>query len=262
MGPQQWIESLYIYGPYALLVLFFSAALYLLKMWRQDRSTDRIRHIVYGVYGFLCWGIVIVAAGYIYVKWPPIIIYEGSLGIHEAEPAKFISNSPDLFVKSTPTSDGRLRWQYVVVVRQTAEVGDLDFTYQWGNEKDGYGDYKLELTELKQGHTTLKQNADHKLFYDTDTSVPEKRPVKIADATRLSRPAALAEIFVAPANAQERLRTDILIKWLDSSDPNLRSQARAQLRQLSPADLRQLLSSPGLSDFARQQIEAQLGGQR
>jgi hypothetical protein len=150
----------------------------------------------------------------------------------------------------------------VVVVRQTAEVGDLDFTYQWGNEKDGYGDYKLELTELKQGHTTLKQNADHKLFYDTDTSVPEKRPVKIADATRLSRPAALAEIFVAPANAQERLRTDILIKWLDSSDPNLRSQARAQLRQLAPADLRQLLSSPGLSDFARQQIEAQLGGQR
>jgi hypothetical protein len=40
----------------------------------------------------------------------------------------------------------------------------------------------------------------------------------------------------APANAKERLRTDILIKWPDSLDPILRSQAKAQLRQLSPAD--------------------------
>jgi hypothetical protein len=40
----------------------------------------------------------------------------------------------------------------------------------------------------------------------------------------------------APANAQERLRTYILIKWPDSLDPTLRSQARAQLRQSSPAD--------------------------
>jgi hypothetical protein len=262
MEPQHWVELLFTYGPYAAIVLFLSVALYLLKIWRRVRSKDRVQQIVYGFYTFASWLVVIIAVWYMYLNWPPITVYAGSLGVHEAIPAKFYSNSPYLFVQSTATSDGRHRWEFVVVIRQPTELSGFDFTYQWGAEKEQFGDYHLELAELKQGHTKVTEDADHKLFYDTGGATAAKRPVQIADARHLSRPTAQVAIFIGAANAQERLRTDILLRWLDSSDPNLRSQARAQLRQLPPEDLRKLLSSPGLSDFARQQIEAQLRGVR
>ena len=259
MEPEKWIEQLFTYGPYAAVVLFLSVALYLLKIWRQVQAKDRVQLVVYGFYTFASWLIVAIAAWYIYLNWPPTMVYAGSMGIHEAEGVNFTSNSPYLFVKSTPTPDGRHRWEYVVVIRQPAETEEYEFTYQWGPAREQFGDYRLQLAELKQGHTRLTEDPGHALFYDTGGSAADRRPVpQLAESNRSPRPIAYAGLFIAAASAQERMRTDVLLKWLDSSDPSLRSQARAQLRKLSPDDLHALLSSPGLSDFARQQIEAQL----
>ena len=262
MDLQKWPELLYIYGPYAIVVFFVAVMLYLIRQWHKDPPKDQAQKLLYVLYILGSGIIVSIGIGFIFVNWPPTTIYRGSLGVYAAEPTKFFSVSSELFIKSTPTSDGRLQWEYVVVVRQPAEVGEFDFAYQWGPGTKEEQDYKLELTELKRGHTKVKPDPDQpgKLFYDSGDPEAPKRPMQIADVKGLSKPIAPSGILVAVANAQERLRTNILLNWLDSSDPNLRAQARAQLRQLSPGELRQLLSFQGLSDSARQQIDAQLRG--
>jgi hypothetical protein len=260
MDLQKWVEPLFTYGPYAAAVLFLSVALYLLKVWRQVRAKDRVQVFVYAGYTLASWAVVIIAVQYIYRNWPPTTVYAGSLGVYDSETVKFFSQSGQLFVRSTPTSDGRLRWDYVVIIRQPADHGEFEFTYQWGTAKEQYGDYKLELVQLTQGRTkvTYDPNQPGKLFYDGNDQAVPKQPLQVAGAARLPRPAGLAAMLITAAHAQERPRTDVLIKWLDSPDANLRAQARAQLRELPPADLKRLQDSPGLSDFARKQIEGQM----
>jgi len=260
MDLQKWVEPLYTYGPYAAAVLFLSVALYLLKIWRHVRLKDRVQVFVYAGYTVASWAVVLIAVLYIYRNWPPTIVYPGSFGVYDSEAAKFFSQSEHLFVRSKPTSDGRLRWDFVVVIHRPADRGDVEFTYQWGPAKEQYGDYRLELAQLTQGRTkvTYDPNQPGKLFYDSDDQAAPKQALQLADAVRPPRPAGLAEILVTAAYAQERPRPDVLLKWLDSSDGNLRAQARAQLRELPPAELKQMLAAPGLSDFARKQIESQI----
>src|SRR6202011_242834 len=95
------------------------------------------------------------------------------------------------------------------------------------------------------------------LFYDSDDPGSPRRPLLNAFAANPTRPVADAAAFISAAHAQERPALSALPKWLDSNDANVRSQARAQLRQLTPTELGQLLATPGLSEFARQQIETQ-----
>jgi hypothetical protein len=65
-------------------------------------------------------------------------------------------------------------------------------------------------------------------------------------------------VLIAAAYAQARPANSVLLQWLDSPDANLRAQARAVLRQMPPAELKVLLSSPSLSEPARQQIQKQV----
>ena len=264
MEPQKWAELLYTYGPYAVLAIFLWVAPRQLKAWRQLHSKNQSQQIAHGFAAIGSWLIVFIAVFFIYLNWPPITVYAGSLGVYEAEPAKFFSQSPYLYIKSTPTPDGRLNWEYVVVIHQPAEAGEFGFTYQWGADKKEYGDFTLLLDELKQGHVKVTDDPGQpgKLFYHGDSPATPKRPLETADATRFTTPTAETAGFITAAHAQQRPATDVLLKWLDSSDANVRAQARAQLRQLSPAELTQLLSAPGLSDFARDQIQTQLRSRR
>jgi hypothetical protein len=260
MDLKSWVEPLFTYGPYAAVVLFLSVALYLLKGWRQVGPDNRVQQVVYGFYAAASWIVVIIAVRYIYVNWPPTMVYSGSFGTYAALPAKFFSQSSRLFVRSTPTPDGRLKWEYVIVVRQPVDdAGAFEFTYQWGADQANYGDYRLDLATLKQGHTnvTADPNQPGKLFYDSNDAATPKQPLQIAAARPLSRPLVAAGVPIAAAYAQARPANSVVLQWLDSPDPNLRAQARALLRQMPPAELKALLSSPALSESARQQIQKQ-----
>src|SRR5262249_23765680 len=149
------------------------------------------------------WAVVLIAVHYIYKHWPPTTVYAGSLGVYDSEAAKFYSQSGQLFVRSTPTPDGRLRWDYVVIIRQPADHGGFEFTSQWVAAKEQYGDYNLELVQLTQGRTkvTYDPNQPGKLFYDSNDQAAPKQPLQFADAARPSRPAGLAAVLITAAHA-------------------------------------------------------------
>jgi hypothetical protein len=98
-------------------------------------------------------------------------------------------------------------------------------------------------------------------LYDGDDSAAPLKLPRYAEARPLGPPAAHATL-IASAHAEARATIDksVLVEWLASTNANLRAQARAQLRQLSPDELRQLLQTPGLPTAARQQIDAELKG--
>ena len=101
MDLKSWVEPLFTYGPYAAVVLFLSVALFLLKGWSKIGANNRVQQVVYGFYTAASWIVVIIAVRYIYVNWPPTMVYSGSLGTYAPEPAKFFSQSGRLFVRST-----------------------------------------------------------------------------------------------------------------------------------------------------------------
>jgi hypothetical protein len=266
MDPRTWVDQLFTYGPYAVLALFVLwVAPAQLKAFRQGARGSPVQQAVSGFVTVGCWLIVFAMVYYIYLFWPPRTVYLGSLGIHRAG-ALFNSTSPQLFIASHPVGSGdRLSWDYAIVTdtRGLAATDKFAFAYQWGPNAQDYTDYYLPLSVLQKRRIDARADPDHPddlLYDDGDPAAPSKLP-RYAGARVPALPTAHAAL-IATAHAEARGAIDksVLIEWLASSNPNLRAQARAQLRQLSPDELRQLLQTPGLPAAAKQQIEAELRG--
>jgi hypothetical protein len=266
MDPRTWGEQLLNYGPYAVLALFVLwVAPAQLKAFRESRQGDRTQQAVSGFVAIGCWLIVFVMVYYIYAFWPPRKVYLGTLGTHPAG-ALFNSTSPELFIVSHPVgNDGRLRWDYVVVTdgHEITATDKFEFAFQWGHSEEEHTDFYLPLNVLQKRRIDLRAEPGHpdNLVYDNgDPAMPLPLP-RYAGAPARALPTPHAGLISA-AYAQPRPSIDksVLVEWLGSANTNLRAQARAQLRQLTPDELRQLLQTPGLSAAARQQIDAELKG--
>jgi hypothetical protein len=213
-----------------------------------------------------CWAVVFAMVVYIFMFWPPRTVYLGSFGSQPSE-VIFITQTPELYVSSKPAGGNRLRWDYAIVTDAYAQAGKaFSFSYQWGPDPRQYGDFSLPIGLLKKQRIDLSIDPDHPgdLYYYDDND-----PTMRHSLARLARAAAHAEpyadlAFVTSARAQPRpeINKTTLIEWLGSSNPNLRAQARAQLRQLSPEDLKQLLQDAGLPAIARDQIGDELSRRR
>ncbi len=272
MDPRSWADQLYTYGPYAVLALFVLwVAPAQLKAFRQGPSNNRTQQAVGGFVAIGCWLIVFAMVYYIYLFWPPRTVYLGSLGVHR-DNVQFFPQTPELFVSSLTVDGGKaLKWDYVIVTdsRQTGAGGApdrFDFAYQWGPGEDNYTDLSLPRSLLQKRRIDAYPDPDHPnmLVYDDDSDpVAPRKALPIAGVRVAAMPATFAAV-VATAHAQARTPTDnsALLEWLASPNANLRAQARAQMRQISTDQLRQLLQTPALSAGAREQINAELGNRR
>lgn len=270
MDPRNWVDQLYTYGPYAVLALFVLwVAPAQLKAFRQVPNTNRPKQLVSGFIAIGCWLIVFSMVGYIYFFWPPRTVYLGTFGIHN-ENAKFYSQTPELFISSRRSDGSRLKWDYVIVTDTASSnaTNSFDFAFQWGGRVEDAADYSLPRSLLQKRRIDFYSDRSRPeiLLYDDDSNPdsplrPYPRIVSAAPAA--TAPVTLAAI-ISSAQAQGLAVVDraTLMRWLSSSDGNLRAQARAQLRQMSPADLQQLLQAPGLSSDARDQINAERGRRR
>jgi hypothetical protein len=264
MDPRSWVDQLFSYGPYAVLALF---ALWVaptqLKSFRQIPRGNRAQLLVGGFVAMACWAIVFAMVFYIYMFWPPRTVYLGSFGSQPAE-AQFFSQTPQLYVSSKPAGGNRLRWDYAIVtdVYQQADNA-FSFTYQWGSGAEDYRDFSLPLSLLKKQRIDLSADPDHpgELYYNdnNDPSAPRRPLGMLARGGAPAKPSNNAA-FITRAHAQPRpaISQAVLIDWLASPNPNLRAQARAQLRQLSPEELKQLLQNSGLPAITRDQINDEL----
>jgi hypothetical protein len=266
MDPRTWVDQLFTYGPYAVLALFVLwVAPAQLKAFRQGARGSPTQQAVSGFVTIGCWLIVFAMVYYIYLFWPPRTVYLGSLGTHPAS-AQFFSQAPQLYLSPRPVGGGdRLRWDYVIVT-DTRALNDTDkfaFAYQWGPGAEAHTDFYLPLKELQKRRIDARADPEHpnNLLYDGDDSAAPLKLPRYAETRPLGPPAVHATL-IASAHAEARATIDksVLVEWLASTNANLRAQARAQLRQLSPDELRQLLQTPGLPTAARQQIDAELKG--
>jgi hypothetical protein len=267
MDPRTWVDQLFTYGPYAVLALFVLwVAPAQLKAFRQTPHADSTQRAVSGLIAIGCWLIVFLMVGYIYLHWPPRKVYLGSLGVHPPQ-THFYSQTPQLFLSLQPAdaTGRRVRWDYVIVTDAHEDVDEFRFSYEWGPTTDELSDFILPLSLLKKRRVDLHADHEHPetlLYSEGDPATPKPLPRALAARSPARTTAHAALIGTAHAEARTRLDKAVIIEWLASSDGNLRSQARVQLRQLSPDELRQMLQTPGLTAAARQQIDAELRGRR
>jgi hypothetical protein len=265
MDPRTWVDQLFTYGPYAVLALFVLwVAPAQLKAFRQAPPGNRTQQLVSGFIAVGCWLIVFGMVYYIYLFWPPRTVYLGSLGTHRVG-ALFFSQTPQLFIASHPLegSNDRFRWEYAIVTDPHNSEKTFEFAYQWGPNDDDHADFSFPLDVLQKRRINLRPEPGHpeNLVYDDDGN-PATPPKTLQRITRAPAPrlriAHAGMIGAAHAETRQAVDKSVIIEWLASSNPNVRAQARAQLRKTSTEELRQMLQTTGLSATARQQIEAEL----
>ncbi|HEY6256363.1 MAG TPA: hypothetical protein VIY51_11290 [Xanthobacteraceae bacterium] len=271
MDPRSWVDQLFTYGPYAVLALFVLwVAPAQMKAFRQVPSENRIQQAVSGFITIGCWLIVFAMVYYIYRFWPPRTVYLGSLGTHPSQ-VLLLTETPELFISSRPLPGNRLKWDYVIVTdsRQTDAGGAGDnfaFAYQWGPAADEAMDFSLPRSLLQKHRIDVYPDPDHPhvLVYDDDGDPARPRKSLPIAGTQIAALPTTQAALVAAAYAQPHpiIDNSVILEWLASPNANLRAQARAQLRQISPDQLRQLLQAPALSATAHDQINAELANRR
>ncbi len=259
MGMEIWIDKVFKYGPYAVLILF--------ALWVAPRQTkvllnykDKDRSSRYFCIAVAagCWIVAAFMAWYIYQNWPPKTIYAGSLGTHITDVEIFTINQ-DFYISSQVIGD-RVRWRYAIIVNPAELEPDtlFDFTLSL-NDKET--DYEIESKLLKERNNTLYLYADPNkpgiLIYDHDNNPDTlKRPYEIAF---YSQDKQLPKAGWMDAFAQDHNQRE-LIHALSSNNKYFRADARKKLRRLSNNELRSLLETDDfdLTSKARNQIEAEL----
>jgi len=255
MDPNSWPDLLFTYGPYAILALF--------ALWVAPRQTKRflgcketVSRSVCGGIAVGCWVVVALMVWFIYQNWPPRTVYTGSLGTH-GEETKFITADQDFFISTQLVNGGRMKWNFAIV-SETPRF-DPEKCYAFSLLcKGAHHDYEIMAEILKTGSLRFHPDPDDPCFllydHDRNPQTPYERYPTIAACRR--EPSTTVG-WTSSAFAQDDKYRG-LIQALSSNNEYFQSQARKKLRDLSDAELQNLLQRSDLSSQARRLIEAEL----
>lgn len=263
MDMHSWVDLLFAYGPYAVLVLF---ALWIAprqaKLFREIPTENTAQYYFSGVVAAVCWLIVFAMVWYIYVNWSPRKVYFGSLGTHE-EGVVLVSTDDDLFISSRAVSThiNKLRWKFVVI----SDSGHVQkqrryaFSYFYkNNETNYYKDYFILGKDLQARRIELVGNKSdpESLYMKSGSGLVRYPHFARYNEIRSKLAAELSISARAQTGIEERDRA--LIEALVSQNPHFRAHARKILRESSVDELRRLLTRPDLPLDARREIDANL----
>lgn len=151
-NPQSWPELLLEFGPYAILALF---VLWVLprsskRMQQMTDSAPRAVQVAATVAVGVSWAVVLLMVAYVLIKWSPLRVYEGQLGVlNQSEQIYPLDDY--VYVKAEGVeAPGRQRWQFVLVdtERNIKKDGDANFTYCWGSGERDCTDYIVPVSEI------------------------------------------------------------------------------------------------------------------
>lgn len=152
LNPQAWPELLLEFGPYAILALFV--------LWVLPRSSKRMQQmtntaprpvqVAATVAVGISWAVVLLMVAYVLIKWSPMRVYEGKLGIlNQSE--QIYPLDDNVYVKAAGVeAPGRQRWQFALVdtERKIKKDGEANFTYCWGSGPRDCTDYIIPVGDI------------------------------------------------------------------------------------------------------------------
>ena len=253
MEPSYWVETLFTYGPYAVLALFV--------LWVAPRQTQQFiqcktlnpgsRYLCGGI-AVGCWMIVGLMVMYIYHAWTPRTVYTGSLGTY-GEEVQFIPVHQKFFISTQLRPDGRLTWNYAIVADLGTGDESYEFTYVWGREDMEFTDYAIRPELLKRGplRFAAKVGDPSSLLYDDDGD-PETPWLPLPAIVAAHDTSQGINSWMAAYAAETPSRE--WIKALDSNNRYFQAQARRHMRKLSNSELQALLKTNDLSERIRRSI--------
>lgn len=159
LNPQAWPELLLEFGPYAILALFI-----LLVIPRSSKRLQQLTNaapkavrVTATVTVGISWGVVLMMVAYVLLKWSPVRVYEGQLGIlNQSEQVYPLDNN--IYVKANGTeAPGRERWQFVLVDKESniKKEGEASFTYCWDSGANDCTDYIIPVRDIIKNQSSM-----------------------------------------------------------------------------------------------------------
>lgn len=242
INAEMWPEMLLKFGPYAVLVLFV--------LWVIPHTSKRLRdlpdkaprpvQLCTGIAVVISWTVVLFMVGYIALKWSPVRVYHGQLGMLN-ENEKIVPISDKLYVKAKGLEDtSKDRWEFVLVTREDEldRKGTADFVYIWGEGEDDYNVYRIPIGVIVDGQATEFGfvPGEPTAFYRWDDN---RWQVASSTATRFQR-REYASGLGWNAHADDASDLEKLAEKLDSANRLVKVEARMELRELSDEELEML----------------------
>jgi len=257
MNPQSWVDLIFSYGPYGLLILFvFWVAPRQTKLFLTCDKNDKQSRLLCSGTTIASWLLTFLMTFYVYENWPPKTVYVGSFGIH-GEDVEFIPSDQNLYISTKPVGR-RLEWHFAVVSTTSQIENDANYTFTL-SRGDNEVDYTIALADLKQGY--LRMSADPtdptKLRYDHDfdnqtPAIPYTQ--RFASAPKTRKFFDLSNWMAAYADESD----DQIIFTLNSINKNFRAQGRRQLRNMTLSGLQDILKQTEESSKAHAQIKQEI----
>lgn len=260
INAEMWPEMLLKFGPYAVLALFV--------LWVIPHTSKRLRdlperaprsvQVCTGIAVVISWTVVLAMVGYIALKWSPVRVYHGQLGmLNEGE--KIVPISDKVYVKAKGLEDtSKDRWEFVLVTRDDDldRKRTADFVYIWGERDDDYNVYRIPIEVIVGGQATEFSfvPGEPTEFYkwgDDNWQVASSAAARVQHreyANGLGW-----NVYADDADHLEQLAQE-----LDSPNRLVKIESRMKLRELSDQDLEMLdatIDDQDVRELIRQEWE-------
>lgn len=261
MDLSSWIETIFQYGPYALLVLFvFWVAPRQMQAFKECKPADKGSRILCGSFAVVSWGVIVAMTGYIFVNWSGTEVYMGTLGKYETQDnVEFYTMDQGAYVSTAFVSDTRMEWKFAVVADSQKGQQQEYVTFTYRRDGEEY-DHDLLLKDLKANNLKLFVNtmAPENLLFDHDNNpatplVPYQPQIAYTANTKSF---SIEHWF--SAYALESDNPQDIIDALNSNNKFLRASARKKLRTLSLTSLKNMLDQTTTDSKANKQIAKEI----
>lgn len=242
LNAEMWPELFLKFGPYAVLALFV--------LWVIPHTSKRLSGVTNNapksvqvcttIAVGISWAVVLLTVGYIVLKWSPVRVYHGQLGVlNESE--KIVPVSDRLYVRARGIMETRQeRWEFVLVDREddVDRAETADFVYFWGEGDDDYNVYSIPVgtivdRQVKKFSFVPGQPTEFYTWRDDDWQLASSTA---AGGQRREHAFDLGW----NAHADDADDLERLSQMLDSPNRLVKVEARMELRKLSDEELEML----------------------
>lgn len=242
INAELWPEMFLKFGPYAVLALFVIWVIPHTSKGLRDlpERAPRSVQVCTSIAVVISWAVVLFMVGYVALKWSPLRVYHGQLGmLHESE--KIVPLSDKLYVKAKGLENtNKDRWEFVLVAREGEldNRGTADFVYIWGEKEDDYNVYRIPIVVIVDGQATEFNfvPGEPTEFYKWGDNSWQ---VVSSTTTRIQR-REYASGLGWNAHAGDTDHIDQLAQKLDSPNRLVKVESRMELRELSDRELEML----------------------
>jgi hypothetical protein len=275
-----WIEMIYQYGPYSILVLFvFWVAPKQTERFLKCSKDDNASRVLCGSFAVVSWLIIVTMTGYIFTNWTTTEVYKGTLGKYKvSDSLDFFTIDSRIYISSrvvaSPSSvinpgngDPHMEWKFVVIADSLQSASDDPLTISYG-VNGTYFDGQIALADLNNILLKLSVDPEHPevLLYDNDnnpnTAAVPYNTAAVPYSNRkvvYKKPATLFSfknwMAAYAAESPNKIITD-----LNSSNKYVQAYARNQLRKLPLETLNSMLQQTSNDSLANRQIAQEIKG--